>query len=272
MQKKRTTFDSGSVVKPEKFYSVLVTRPIQQQTELIEMLSGLGVETLSKPLIAIEGLVLADHINPLKTKIQNFAEYDIAIFISTNAALYGGAWIDQYWPQFPQNLLVIAIGPSTGQAVSELLACPVIQPNTGTTSEDVLALDVLKQVNGKRVAIFRGLGGRELLADVLKERGATVDYFEVYTRTSIHYDQSAFAEEIEARGINVFSANSGETVAMLKAELGQSFNRFSAVQLLVPSTRVAQVARDCGFTNVASCDGAGPRAFVAALQGIADTT
>lgn len=272
MRKNSVVLDTGPVKIPKDFYSVLVTRPIHQQVELVEMLNRHGVATLSKPLFAIEGLSLPEDIDRLKPKIQNFAEYDIAIFISTNAARFGAEWIDKYWPQFPHNLQAIAIGPSTAQAVTDTLACPVIQSNTGTTSEDILALDELKQVSSKRIAIFRGIGGRELLADVLKERGAAVDYFEVYTRTSIHYDQSVLAEEIEAKGVNIFSANSSETVAMLKAELGRNFCRLSGTQLLVPSSRVAQEAEEHGFTNVVSCNGAGPGAFVAALHRIADTT
>lgn len=271
MGKKTAKVISQLTTPSGKNLSVLVTRPIGQQAELLGKLDALGVSVLSKPLIAIEGLAKAEHINTLKQKIQNFAQHDIAIFISTNAAHYGGAWIDEYWPQFPENLEVIAIGPSTALTLEALLPCRVSQPSSGSTSEDVLALPSLKDVSGKRVAIFRGCGGRELLASTLKDRGAIVEYFEVYTRESLSYNSEALASELTAHNVNILSANSSETVRLLKDAMGNSFSQISDIPLLVPSRRVACEAEEFGFTQTIDCAGASPDAFVAALLEIADT-
>jgi uroporphyrinogen-III synthase len=265
------TFKSGPTVNPLKSFTVLVTRPAQQQAELIDALASYGSETLSKPMLAIDELTSEVQINKLKNKIQRFAEYDIAIFVSTNAANYGSHWIDRYWPQFPVDLQVVAIGPSTAKVVTDLLPCRVIQSDTGVTSEDILDLPVLEDVAGRKVAIFRGVGGRELLASVLRSRGATVDYFEVYTRQGCSYPVDNFTKELTCAGVNVLSANSGETVDLLKANLGEHFDKFSVLSLLVPSARVAEYAKAIGFTDAVNCEGASNEAFIVAMFRLADT-
>lgn len=272
MSQNKITFVTGPADEELKSLTVLVTRPAQQQAELIQALAASGAKTLSKPMLVIDELKSDVQINRLKNKILNFAEYDIAIFVSTNAANYGSHWIDSYWPQFPVNLQVIAIGPSTAAAVTELLPCRVIQSDTGVTSEDILNLPVLQDVAGRKVAIFRGIGGRELLASVLRGRDATVDYFEVYTRQGCSYPADNFAEELVSNGVNVLSANSGETVDLVKANLGEHFDRFSGLSLLVPSARVAEQARATGFTAAVNCEGASNKAFIAALWRLADTS
>jgi uroporphyrinogen-III synthase len=272
MSQKKITFVSSPAANPLQALTVLVTRPAQQQGELIQELAALGAKTLGKPMLTIEELKSEVQLNQLKNKILNFAEYDIAIFVSTNAAQYGSQWIDSYWPQFPVDLQVIAIGPSTAKAVTELLSCGVIQSDTGVTSEDVLNLPVLQDVARRKVAIFRGIGGRELLASVLRGRGATVDYFEVYTRQECIYPVDNFTRELASAGVNVLSANSSETVDILKVNLGAQFDRFSGLVLLVPSARVAEQARASGFTAVVNCEGASNPAFIAALWRLVDTT
>jgi uroporphyrinogen-III synthase len=252
--------------------TVLVTRPEQQQLPLIDTLNRHGVKTLSKPMLVIEELKSEVQINQIKSKIMSFAEYDIAIFVSTNAAHFGSQWIDNYWPQFPANLQVIAIGPSTAKAVADLLPCQVIQSASGVTSEDVLKLAQLQNIAGLKIAIFRGVGGRELLASALRERGAMVDYFEVYTRQGCSYPEKDFIDELLSADVNIFAANSSETVDQLKANLGDHFKNFSGLSLLVPSARVAEQARVDGFTAVVNCDGASNEAFIAALLRLADTT
>ena len=61
-------------------------------------------------------------------------------------------------------------------------ATEVIVPSERFDSEALLALPELETVAGKRIAIFRGEEGRELLGDTLRARGASVEYVACYRR------------------------------------------------------------------------------------------
>ncbi|WP_296815495.1 uroporphyrinogen-III synthase [Thiobacillus sp.] len=63
----------------------------------------------------------------------------------------------------------------------------VVTPD-GQDSEAVLALPQLQAVAGRQVVIVRGVGGRALMADTLRARGADVHFMECYRRTCPHAD------------------------------------------------------------------------------------
>ena len=82
--------------------------------------------------------------------------------------------------QFKADIAVI--GPATAKAVAAAGRVVNIQPADGFDSEHLLAEERLQDVAGRRVRIIRGSDGRELLADELKRRGASIDYLSVYER------------------------------------------------------------------------------------------
>jgi len=69
----------------------------------------------------------------------------------------------------------------------------------GANSEALLAMPELAQVNGQRFLIIRGQGGREELANVLRSRGASVDYLDVYKRVMPSIDNAKLLELLNSR-------------------------------------------------------------------------
>lgn len=250
---------------------VLVTRPEAQQQALNEAIAAGGGRSVSFPLLQIEAIEDQAAQSRLRRQVENLDNYDLLIFISTNAARYGSELIDSYWPQFPVGVQVLAVGPSTAAAVSAHLHCAVISSPAGMASEDLLGLPELQDVDGKKVALFRGEGGRELLAGTLRERGAQVDYFEVYRRRPVHYPEQALVNKITTQGVNVITAFSAESLDRL-LELAPDSDgraRLLALPLVVPSQRVAELAAASGFSSVYNANGATTEASIAALQKIA---
>lgn len=245
--------------------TVLITRPSNQADSMRRAIESGGAKAVLLPLIEIRALDDAPAIQDLKDKVLQLDSYQSLIFVSNNAVSYGGEVINQFWPQFPIGVDVIAIGPTTAEAARECLACEVIQPSSGMTSEDILRLPQLQDVSEKKIAIVRGQGGRELLADSLRERGAIVDYLEAYSRTPVAYTSADFCAELQKAGVNVLTVSSGESLERLTHLLADDRKLLQQLSLLVPSERVGLQAEEAGYQRVHNAHGADPISFVSAL-------
>ncbi len=245
--------------------TVLITRPSNQQHAMQRAIEARGGEVVALPLIEIQPLTESADIQDLKDKILQLDNYHVLIFVSNNAVKFGAEVINDYWPQFPVSIDVIAVGPTTAAAASQLLACELIQPTSGMSSEDLLQLPQLEDVNGKKIGIVRGQGGRELLADTLRQRGASVDYLEAYSRNAVSYKGQDFCARVKSAKVNVLTVSSGESLDRLTSLLADNKELMQQLSLIAPSERVAQQATEAGFKQVHNARGADPASFVAAL-------
>jgi uroporphyrinogen-III synthase len=141
----------------------------------------------------------------------------------------------------------------------------------GVTSEDLLALTGLKQVEGKKIALFRGVGGRELLAETLRARGATVDYLELYHRHTPDYSWDFVGDLIRDQRVNVVVVSSAQILDVLLHSLHQDVSQLDNIALIVPSERVRQQALDAGLTIVINAGGADEMSVIRSLRAIAPT-
>jgi uroporphyrinogen-III synthase len=124
----------------------------------------------------------------------------------------------------------------------------VLVPDRGGDSEALLALPELQNVSGQRVVIFRGVGGRELLATTLRSRGAHVAYVECYRRGKPALDVAPVIERLHGGALHAVVAASGEALANLVELLPAPALR--ALPLAVTHPNVARAAHDLGFRRV----------------------
>lgn len=248
--------------------TVLLTRPAEQSAALASAITTLGGNVCELPLIEIEAVTDADACEKIKTMILNLDHYYAAIFISTNAAKIGMQWIDRFWPQLPAELSAYAVGPGTAQVLKGF-DWPVFVSDKGVTSEDLLALPGLKAVAGKKIALFRGVGGRELLAETLRARGASVDYLELYHRHTPDYSKDVLANLIRDQHINAIVVSSAQILDVLLHSLHQDASELSTIPLIVPSERVRQRALDAGLTIVINAGGADELSVIKCLRAVA---
>lgn len=244
--------------------TVLLTRPARQSEGIVAAIERSGGKVCQLPLLEIEPLNDPEELEIVKQKILNLDRYSKAIFISTNAAELGLQWIDRYWPQLPADLEAFAVGPGTA-AVLRRMSWPVHCSERGVTSEDLLALPPLRQVQGERIALFRGKGGRELLAETLRERGAEVDYLELYHRRTPDYTNDAADELISRDPVEAIVITSAQILDVL-VHLFSDNAEVKTLPVIVPSQRVLEQARNAGFTRVFNAGGANDDAIMAALR------
>lgn len=221
-----------------KGFVVLVTRPEHQAGELVSAIESAGGEAIRFPVFDIEPLEAGD----VNRRLETLGSADITIFISTNAVNYGLPFVNG------DETRIAAIGPRTKSVIEAAGRQVQIFPAQGFDSEHLLAEAELQDVAGKNIRIIRGDSGRELLADSLRERGATVEYLPVYRRLTRLYSPNLLSG-LEHRWrdgqVNCVLAMSVDTLDKLLEILPAGCRELlETTPLVTPSTRVLQTASD----------------------------
>jgi uroporphyrinogen-III synthase len=124
----------------------------------------------------------------------------------------------------------------------------VLTPAGRFDSEALLALLPPEAVRGRTVLLFRGEGGRELLAETLAARGARVVPAICYRRTRPAQPDPAALAQLARGAIDVAivtSSESAENLVALAGEAGRE--RLLSTPLVVVSERTRDSCRALGF-------------------------
>lgn len=170
---------------------VINTRPIERAKPLSAALTAANYEVLSLPLLALNP-------RPISTLEQQFMQrwsqgrYAVTVIVSPTAATLAL----KYWQQSksedastanianvpivpPNNF--IAVGGTTASVLRQqgIAVQQPIHPN----NEGMLEMPLIAGLRaGDEVLIWRGLGGRRLLVETLRQRGVQVDTIAWYER------------------------------------------------------------------------------------------
>lgn len=218
--------------------NILVTRPLAQAVWLSEQIRQRGGIPLALPLLKIHPQAMDDAMSSVLAQLP---EIDLLIFISANAVNFGLAVL----PRLPATLQVGAIGEATANQLREAGVQVDLVP-AHFDSEGLLALPQLQDLQGKRVMIVRGVGGREKLADALRKRGAELGYLEVYRRSCPQWDADAVDTALRADIISVTSGEALDNLATLASLPGAE--ALWRKPLMVFHERIAVRAHELGFT------------------------
>lgn len=227
-------------------FTVVITRPEHQAGPLIQRIQNAGGTVISFPVLAIEA---TQHPEEVHEVARDLANYDLAIFISANAVEHGLRFVSSYGP-WPAKVQVAAVGAATARALEDHRVKVTRVPDSAFNSEALLASPELQHVAGKRIAIFRGEGGRELLAETLRQRGAEVRYIDVYRRVKPAVDPNILLDAWSRDAVNAVVVTSNEGLQNFFELIGAKGQpHFRKTPLLVMSARAVALAQQLGVTT-----------------------
>jgi uroporphyrinogen-III synthase len=234
---------------------VLVTRPEQRAASFIEQLQAAGAEAIAYPVMTITE---PEDTDSRDAALKNPGEFQMAIFISPTAV----EKLFEAISTLPDTLKMVALGKSTAHALKRYGCTLAFEADT-QDSESLLAQPQMQsaQIRQQKIVIFRGEGGRELLADTLRERGASVVYADIYRRAlpDVAHLQSAQLNQLHA--VCVTSNQGLENLVLLCDDL----TRLQALPLFVPGQRCAELAKDMGFHEIHLASSATDASMLSAL-------
>jgi len=237
---------------PDALPRLILTRPRAQAQDWVQRMARLGVACDCVPLLDIAPLDPA----PARQAWERLASQALLMFVSPNAVEHffaarppGMSW--------PAHTLAATVGPGSAQALLRQGVPPALlrQPPPDSPSLDSEHLwPVLsgEAWQGREVLMVRGDGGREWLADRLREAGAQVGAVSVYRRQAPRLapaEQAVLDRALAQPQAHVWLFSSAEAIDHLPALAGTTAD-WSRSRAIATHERIAQRARRLGLGHV----------------------
>lgn len=262
--------------------TVIVTRPLGQSAGLLALLAAAGFETLEFPLIDIAPVADDAPLRAALAELYGLQKYALVVFVSPNAIDHAFGKAGAPWPV---EVPVGVVGPGSVAALARQgVASPayrVISPSSEHPDPrfDSEALYAAIEAHfgangleGRRVLIVRGDGGREWLAERLEEAGAAVEKVAAYRRIVPEPSMQKWERihTLLAGGPHAWLLTSSEGVRNLDELARDHLSRDETAQLkrallVAPHPRIAEAARQAGFDRI-TVSGAGDERIAEALK------
>jgi uroporphyrinogen-III synthase len=238
------------MAKPLAGLGIAITRPADQAKKLAKLIVDAGGTAILFPLIEITPL---NDYSQFESVISHIETYDWAIFISSNAVQNGMPRLLKQG--IPSKLQFAAIGPVTAAELQAFGIKLVLTPKNRFDSESLLALPEMNNVAGKKILLVRGVGGRDILAETLKARGAQVVFAECYQRKNPQTSCDLLANLYSEKKLHGIVVTSSEAMRHL-LDLAGDADWLRNVTLFVNHARIAELPTQLDL-NVAVSNTAG---------------
>ncbi len=243
---------------------VIVTRPLNQASELERMLEAHGAIPITIPALEIQPPANSD---ALDEALRAASRYAWVIFTSANTVERVAARVAELGLRPLADTLeaarICAIGPAT-KAMLGALGCHVSLVPEQYVAESVASAFDTVPLQGTRVLLPRAAVARDVVPDALRERGAAVDVVEAYRSVLPAASPAAIADLIDRKEfVDWVTFTSGSTLKNFLAMGGQPLLNQARVATIGPIT--SQVAAKHGVTVDAEADEYTAAGLVAAM-------
>ena len=236
---------------------VLVTRAAHQAAGLCRLIESAGGRPQPFPALEILPVEKNGQARRLLTEGR-----DLMLFVSPNAVRFGCALAGEDGLHAKRFGVV---GRATADSLAGAGYTIDLIPDGRYDSEGVLALSDLQHMAGQEVVIVRGEGGRPLLADTLRARGAKVEYAEVYRRARPNKDVAPLLRAWHG-SVDLVTVTSIEVLENLVAMLGaEGWPLLRSTPLMVISERMREAAARQGFEKILLAPGADDETLLVAI-------
>jgi uroporphyrinogen III methyltransferase/synthase len=237
---------------------ILVTRPRDQATELVELLESQGADAIEAPMIRI---VPPEDYGPLDEACALLDRFDWIVFSSANAvdACLGRLLASPRDLRALGGVKLCAVGPATAERLSKNGLKVDLVPHEYRAEAVAQALAASADVRGLKVFLPRADIGRDTVAEELRKQGAEVTeavaYRTIVADTEREGEPDIYRMLLE-RSIDVVTFTSGSAVRSfvkaLGAEPAADLLRTTAVASIGPVTAEAAAQHNIHTTIMPS--------------------
>ncbi len=211
---------------------------------MCEALRAAGARAVWLPTLQVEPVRSSP---ALDAALSSVPVADWAIFASPNAVNYGLRLLAERGLRLPHWVRLATVGAGTAKVLRDHGYVVTCKPSSGFTSEALLDMPEFAVGPGERVLIFRGEGGRALLGETLRQRGAKVKFVEVYRRARPPVDAAAALAAWGQASRRWVIVTSEEGLGNLVQMVGPSVHELQEAGLITVSERIAQSAQRRGW-------------------------
>lgn len=220
---------------------VVITRPAGTAAALARRVRACGGVPLLLPGLSLHGM--ADEMG-LRVRMRTALDDQFLVFTSPAAVRFAAALAP-----LRTRATVLAVGQGTVQALRRH-GVSALAPSR-QDSEGLLDLPATQALHGKRVALIGAPGGRGVLREQLAVRGARLREVQVYRRVPPRLDRRHVAAVLALPRSARVLLSSAEALENLVGLLPTpALDRLRAAVAVASSARLAQAAREAGFTRI----------------------